>query len=377
MKDLEIRYFELLNKNKVSDKKIDESFYEKWNEAITYIEATKQFSTDEQFKFSKDKIDELNEQIKEVKSLHATVELFGKIIENEFNSFRKKSGKDLLAPISYKLFPTFGLNAMALKYPEGYLVVIENGLDKFLLTYFGILCRYDEFQKNLLNGNIISDTLSRSEIIEELTKLFVLYRKSKEVPEYMLLNYMVTSSDGMLQELYGMLYRETLLYLIAHEISHIHLSHHESDASLKFVLNDAGLYPNFSRDLELQADYHAFKILFNSERTLVPGHTWSSLYGQNKGMYDINIKCFYSGITMFFHIGIFYRKSLDLKESIRLGEEYITKYDFELHPSDSQRQLQFMETLQEMKEDILLYAGVNGILKDIGNNLIPSIARSI
>lgn len=376
--NLKERYTQLLNNNgydKEKDISKDE-IQNRYNEAVEWIEEIKQFETAEDSKFDEEELKNMKDSIKKYESIHSTMELLGNIVLNEYKVLQSISKESSFPDVLFRRFPTEGLNAHALKYPEGYLVVVEKGLDTFYQLLFAVICRSKAFQMALFKKEVC-ESLSHKETVDVIGQIFKEYLETKTISDAVFYNYSFTPKDGVIMEAQGFLYREFIFYIMAHELSHVYLNHHSSDVGLKKVLDDKGLYPHFSQSMELSADDLAFKLLFRKERVLNPnGETWESI-SSNQGKLDVYLFSFFSAITTYFVSSSWIDKIWEYREALISGKEEAIMYDDNTHPSDSLRQLKFMEWIHGAKPDIIRYSHINGILRDIENDLIPLVAKSL
>ena len=372
------RYTELLNSNGYDkERKLSkQEILNRYNEAIEWIEGIKQFKTSEAARFNDEELKKMNDSMNNLESIHSAFEMLGNIILNEYQNLQSIAKDSKFPEVLFRKFPTSGLNAHAIKYPEGYLVVIEKGLDTFYQILFAVICRSKAFQMALFQKEVC-ESLSHSETIEVLGQIFKEYLEAKTISDAVYYNYSFTPKDGVMMEAQGLLYREFIFYIVAHELSHVYLDHHSSDVGLKKVLEDNGLYPHFSQSMELSADDLSFKLLFRKERVLNPkGETWLSI-SANESKLAVYLFSFYSAITTYFVTNGWIDKIWEYREALLSGKEESIKYDDNTHPSDSLRQLKFMEWFQGVYPDIIRYSYINGILREIEKDLIPYVAKSL
>lgn len=193
------------------------------------------------------------------------------------------------------------LNAQARKYPEGYLILINDGLDVLVTLYQSILYRSENFQK-MLHGKAIGTVLYDEETeLEMMATIFCEFLFHGEISidrAPALFNNLITAKDGIFCKYFLLIKYEFTAFVCAHELGHI-LCGHMSDVSTRKMTTYKGLMDVPVHDwlLEFHADRFAAILLYNPNRNRVKSGPPLSNYADH-----LTLSLILSSIVLFFQL---------------------------------------------------------------------------
>ena len=174
-------------------------------------------------------------------------------------------------PIIARIFPTELLYAEVKRYPEGYLILVGNGVSDLLVSFLSILFRTEGFFPNgpkYLRNGMISEEQS-DVLFAQLFAGYLLYGPQRGTGLIGWPHLPIRYSEDPLYYFYLNTLFESHTFVIAHEFFHIILNHFGRDAVVN--KSEDNVADRTAWKNELDADWHATHYMYNSERIRLPG----------------------------------------------------------------------------------------------------------